>query len=345
MFIPDYIINRLTDIDVISLAERLGINVIRHRRALCFMHEDHNPSLTFYPKTNSWYCWVCDKGGSTIDLVSNFYNLDFQHSCIWLANAYGISIPNSKDVRIPKVNVPKPKRYSSKKQKVLTPPDQDIYNWVMSVSGLHDFAKDFLFNERKYTEEAVNSTNIKSIQNTEKFISSLLKKFGEEKCLASKLLWKNHCGWKCCFDAPCLLFPFYGLDGKIYHIQSRYMGNEKKGRFNGPTGESTLMFNLPILKTMSSFDNLYISEGVTDCLAFLSEGKKAVALPGAHSYKEWFGSILKDFTLFMYVDDDKTGRDLLSTMNKSLARYGTSVNNIRFDHLYHDYSERHIALT
>lgn len=80
MFIPDYIINRLTDIDVISLAERLGINVIRRRRALCFMHDDHNPSLTFYPKTNSWYCWVCDKGGSTIDLVSNFYNLDFQHS-------------------------------------------------------------------------------------------------------------------------------------------------------------------------------------------------------------------------------------------------------------------------
>lgn len=308
------------------------------------MHDDHDPSLTFFPKTNSWFCFVCGVGGSCIDLVSKFYDCDFQQACLWLADAYGISIPNSNGEKIPKVKPLKRKKVLSRQKESLTLPDQEIYSWVMSVSGLHDFAKDFLFNERKYTEEAVLSANIRSIQNTDKFISALLKRFGEERSMGSKLVWHSHGEWKCCFDAPCLLFPFYGIDGNIYHIQSRYMGKEGKYRFNGPSGENTLLFNLPILNTMNNFDNLYIAEGVTDCLAFLSEGKKAVAIPGAHSYKEWFGSILKDYTLFIYVDDDKAGMDLLTTMNKSLRRYGTSVHNIRFDNQYKDYSDRYTAL-
>mgnify|MGYP003564613412 FL=1 len=44
--------------------------------------------------------------------------------------------------------------------------------------------------------------------------------------MKSKLIWKCYGEWKCCFDTPCVLFPFYGFDGNIYHFQSRYVGKE-----------------------------------------------------------------------------------------------------------------------
>ena len=346
MFIPDYIVKRLDAIDIFSLAERLGIHINNKRKALCFMHNDHHPSFSFYKKTNTWRCWVCGIGGGCIELVMRYYGLNFQDACLWLAKTYGITIPYSSGIKTPKIKIQRFKHQYQiiNEEKPLVLPDQDIYNWIIEVSGLHDFAKDFLFNERKYTEEAVYSAKIKSMKDTGKFITSILKKFGEERCISSKILWRSYDGWHCCFDTPCLLFPYYGTDGKIYHIQSRYMGQNGKTRFNGPSGESTLMFNLPVLNTMDRYDNLYIAEGVTDCLAFLSEGKKAVALPGAHSYKDWFSKILKDYTLFMYVDNDKPGKDLLSTINKGLKRFGTSVHDIRFDNVYHDYSDRYTYL-
>jgi DNA primase len=50
MLIPNYIVQKINAIDIISLAERLGINIVRNWKALCFMHDDHNASFTFYQK-------------------------------------------------------------------------------------------------------------------------------------------------------------------------------------------------------------------------------------------------------------------------------------------------------
>lgn len=52
-------------------------------------------------------------------------------------------------------------------------------------------------------------------------------------------------------------------------------------RFQFISSQKTRLFNLPVLNTMKFGEDLYISEGITDCLALLSAGKKAVAIPSA----------------------------------------------------------------
>ena len=43
----------------------------------CPIHQEKTASLKVYPNTNSWYCFGCHKGGSTIDFVMYINNLEF----------------------------------------------------------------------------------------------------------------------------------------------------------------------------------------------------------------------------------------------------------------------------
>jgi len=44
---------------------------------LCPFHEDHNPSLTGYPTTGTFYCYGCQKHGDVITFVREKEHLDF----------------------------------------------------------------------------------------------------------------------------------------------------------------------------------------------------------------------------------------------------------------------------
>ena len=61
------------------------------RKALCFMHKDHTPSLGLHPATNTWHCFVCDKGGSQIDLVMQHEGLSYKEACQWLSKEFKIN--------------------------------------------------------------------------------------------------------------------------------------------------------------------------------------------------------------------------------------------------------------
>lgn len=45
-YIPPYIVEKLDALSVYDVAEKLGLTVSRNK-ALCFMHQDHDPSLYF----------------------------------------------------------------------------------------------------------------------------------------------------------------------------------------------------------------------------------------------------------------------------------------------------------
>ena len=66
----------------------------------------------------------------------------------------------------------------------------------------------------------------------------------------------------------------YDVDNNLLTVQARYLGDKDLPRFQFPKGSTCQVFNLPVLKTLESGDELWITEGVSDCLAMLSAGKK-----------------------------------------------------------------------
>ena len=82
-------LQKLRDLPIEGVAERLGLRVTRHK-ALCPFHDDRHPSLSFKVSKNTFRCFVCGASGGTIDLVMRHLHVDFKAACRWLANENNI---------------------------------------------------------------------------------------------------------------------------------------------------------------------------------------------------------------------------------------------------------------
>ena len=79
-----YEIQKLRDLPIEGVAERLGLHVVRHK-ALCPFHDDHHASLSFSVRRNTFRCFACGAHGGTIDLVMRVLGKDFPDTCRWLS--------------------------------------------------------------------------------------------------------------------------------------------------------------------------------------------------------------------------------------------------------------------
>lgn len=60
---------------------------IKRKTALCPWHEDRNPSLHYYDKTNTVHCFSCGKGGDAIDVAQAIWETDFKDTVRRLTNS------------------------------------------------------------------------------------------------------------------------------------------------------------------------------------------------------------------------------------------------------------------
>ena len=76
-------LQKLRDLPIEGVAERLGMQIVRHK-ALCPFHDDHHASLSFCTRRNTFRCFACGAHGGTIDLVMKRQNVGFREACQWL---------------------------------------------------------------------------------------------------------------------------------------------------------------------------------------------------------------------------------------------------------------------
>lgn len=158
-YLPHDIVDKLNDLPILGVAEKLGISVNSKRTTLCFMHNDRSPSLHFNLRKNTFYCYGCSRGGNVISLVMNGLGLSFVDAAQWLIQAYGIDVPNGrKNYRKLKISDALPKAQKVKDKYV---PDLELLSWVMNVAKLSEIAKNFLFHIRSYKEEVVEMKGVK----------------------------------------------------------------------------------------------------------------------------------------------------------------------------------------
>lgn len=158
-YLPHDIVDKLNDLPILGVAEKLGISVNSKRTTLCFMHNDRSPSLHFNLRKNTFYCYGCSRGGNVISLVMNGLGLSFVDAAQWLIQAYGIDVPNGrKNYRKLKISDALPKAQKVKDKYV---PDLELLSWVMNVAKLSEIAKNFLFHIRRYKEEVVEMKGVK----------------------------------------------------------------------------------------------------------------------------------------------------------------------------------------
>ena len=78
-----------TNISTIDAAERYGIEVNRHGKALCPFHNDRHPSL--FVADDHYHCFACGEHGDSIDLVAKLYDLPLHAAARKLASDFDLT--------------------------------------------------------------------------------------------------------------------------------------------------------------------------------------------------------------------------------------------------------------
>ena len=266
-----------------EVAENLGIGIVRHM-ALCPFHNDKHPSLHFDLKKNRYKCFACGASGNVIDLVMRYNNMEFKEAINWIGNK--------------EVNTAKDNAYEKKESREEAV-DIEYLEVLMKNVCINEDAARFLFDERRIDSRVVEWCGLSSVSS-------------DTPC------WR----WgKAFYDAPSLLIPYRDVDGKLLTVQGRYLGKEKKPRFKFPQGSQAGMYNKQVIATLKKGDELWITEGPSDCWAMMSAGRKAVAIPSATSLttgdlRLMGDGLQKGVSLHMAPDNDRPGMELFKTLKR-----------------------------
>lgn len=264
-------LQKLRDLPIEEVAERLGLQVVRHK-CLCPFHDDHHASLSFNLRRNTFRCFVCGASGDNIALVMRFLSFNFQTACRWLANENNVIMAeyHPKEIVAPK------------------PFDGEKFKRYFEHPFLNELATNFLYHERHLDPRVVR--------------------------------WCRLTSWK-----EWLQIPYYDTANRLTGVQWRYLGTDRtKPRFRFPRGSQCGIYNLPILNMLHQGEELWITEGCSDCWAMLSSGHKAIAIPSATLLTPKDIVQLTDInarlsvTFHMYPDHDAPGERLFLQLKQVL---------------------------
>ena len=133
-------IQKLRALPIEGVAQRLGLQVSRHK-SLCPFHSDSHPSLTFHVAKNSFRCFACGAHGGVIDLAMHVLGKSFIETCEWLANEHNVILTEWKPADKPA----EPKPF-----------DAARYSRYFEHPSLNEPARAFLFGERKLNEKVIS---------------------------------------------------------------------------------------------------------------------------------------------------------------------------------------------
>ena len=289
-------LQQLRDLPIEGVAERLGMEVVRHK-ALCPFHDDHHASLSFNVRKNTYRCFVCGEHGGTIDLVMKGLRKDFIEACSWLGGGDVSSFRiQDSSLKHETWNM-KPRAFDARR-----------YERFFERPWLSPEARKFLFEERRLDERVVRWCRLTS--------------------------WRDRNG------IDWLQIPYYDREGKLIGIQNRNLGyghtpsplrgtpsnleGERQPRFKFPRGSECGIYNLPVLNRLHEGEDLWITEGASDCWAALSAGHKAIAIPSATLLKPKDVKMLEalnrelETPFHMAPDRDEPGERLFLQLQKVL---------------------------
>ncbi len=150
--------------------------------------------------------------------------------------------------------------------------------------------------------------------------------FDERRLDPRVVRWCRLTSWRDRQGVNWLQIPYYDRDGHLTGIQNRNLQKGAQPRFRFPQGSECGIYNLPILNRLHEGEELWITEGCSDCWAMLSAGHKAIAIPSAtllsKSDKEQLlslsSSLSLSLTFHMAPDRDEPGERLFLQLQKVL---------------------------
>ena len=305
-----YELQKLRDLPIEGVAERLGLQVSRHK-SLCPFHHDRHPSMSYHVGKNTFRCFVCGAHGGVIDLVMKYRNVDFLEACRWLGAPEAIEwhATHTRTNASP----------SGDKRGAFGTFDASRYERFFERPWLSAEARRFLFDERRIDPRVAAWCRLTSWRDKQGVSWLQIPYYDME----GKLVGVQN---RRITTSP---FPSEGgVIGETLGAKSPSFGGVGEvpppPRFRFPYGAKCTIYNLPVMKMLKPHEPLYITEGCSDCWAMLSAGNKAIAIPSATLLMakdvEMISELVNRLStpLHMFPDRDEPGERLFMQLKQLL---------------------------
>ncbi|MFC2118790.1 DNA primase [Bacteroidota bacterium] len=293
--------------DFISLKKR-GVNYI----GLCPFHNEKTPSFTVSPAKGIFKCFGCGKGGNSVNFIMEHEQQSYPEALKFLAKKYNIEIV----------------------EKELTPEDVKKQNEKDSLFIVNTYAQKY-FSDILHKHEQGRAIALSYFRERE-FRDDIIEKFGLGYCLDEKdaftqsaqknsykldylvktgLTYKRDNYTADRFRGR-IIFPIFGLSGKVVAFGGRTMKSDLKGAkyVNSPESEiyhkSYVLYGLYQAKNEIIKNNkCYIVEGYTDVISVYQSGIKNIVASSGTALSVEQIRLIKRFTknITIIFDGDEAG--------------------------------------
>jgi DNA primase catalytic core len=263
----------------------------RHYKALCPFHEEKVPSFSVNAQGQYFYCFGCGKGGDVFAFLQLRENKSFMEVLSELAEKAGISMPTLTPEA----------RQSIKEDRMI----EDILTESARFyhQSVTDEAKAYLLNERGLTQEIISRFQIGFAKGGLRQHLMDECKFPLDVCLKAGVLREKDGAARDYFYQR-IIFPNISR-GRVVHLSGRSLGGHEPKYLHLP-GEIRYLYNEDAL----SSNEIYVAEGILDCLSAVQAGFPAVAIFGSHNLKpEQTSKLSRCDAVYLCFDGDEAGRE------------------------------------
>ena len=276
-------------------------------RALCPFHQEKTPSFNVNPAKQIFHCFGCGVGGNVFGFLMRQEGFTFPEAVRFLADRVGIQI----------------------KEQRRAPGEEDLRERLFE---LHEYARRFYAQclikspkaegAREYLERrSLSGDTIKGFslgfapREWDMFISAALKKkFSRELLLQAGLVKKSAEGRV--YDAfrNRIMFPIWGLSGKVIAFGGRTLEENQPKYINSPETpiyhKGGILYNLNrAKKSISAESSVIVVEGYTDAIRLAISGVENVVASSGTAFTRAQARLIKRYAgeVVLVFDSDTAG--------------------------------------
>jgi DNA primase catalytic core len=275
--------------DIAEVVSRY-VRLTHANKGLCPFHEERTPSFSVNIKGQYFYCFGCGKGGDVFKFLELYEKKSFIEVLKELADRAGIKI---SDVS------PDYQRHIDEERTI-----RDALSVAAEYYHGHitQEASDYLIKKRGIADETISKFKIGYANG--QLNEYLLKErnFPLETCLKAGILKRREDGTVKDYFHNRIIFPNFRR-GQVVHMSGRGLGNDEPKYLHLP-GEIKYLYNEDALYEKE----VYVVEGILDCLSAVQCGYPAIAVLGASNFKpEYVHKFSRCERVYICLDGDEAG--------------------------------------
>ena len=274
----------------VDIAEvvRSRVSLNEHNKALCPFHNEKTPSFSVNEKGQYFYCFGCGVGGDVFTFLMRYEKKTFIEVLADLAGNLGISMPTL-----------------SEESKAIIEEGQLIGDVLNDTVGFYQknlgHTPMGVLMLRGIQGEAISRFRIGFARGGLLAYLKDQRGYPLDLCIKAGVLRTDGQGNVADYFYNRIILPNI-KNGRVVHISARNIDDQKPRYIHLPC-EMHYLYNEDALRNKE----IYITEGVFDCLSLVQAGYAAVATQGTALKEEHFAKFDRAEKIFLCMDNDDAG--------------------------------------